>query len=203
MNPKDLYVKRLFDLLVALIALTVLWPVIGIGYLLAAASSGGSGIFSQTRVGRGGKCFTLYKLRTMHGAETEPFVTIQGDARITPLGRYLRRFKIDELPQLWNVLKGDMSIVGPRPDMPGYIDQLDGADRMLLLLRPGITGPATLKYRNEEKLLAEVEDPQNFNDRVIWPDKVRLNLEYMRDYSLANDLRYVLATIYLIDHGVR
>ena len=154
-------------------------------------------------MGRGGVTFTVYKLRTMRGGRTGPVVTVRGDSRITPIGRRLRKLKIDELPQLWNVLKGDMSLVGPRPDVPGYMDQLEGDERLLWQLRPGIIGPATLKYRNEEELLAMAADPQHLNDMVIWPDKVRINLEYMRDYSLAKDLRYLLATIYLIDHGIR
>lgn len=122
-------------------------------------------------------------------------ITIAGDARVTRLGKWLRRFKLDELPQLFNVLKGDMSFVGPRPDVPGYMDKLDGTARALLGLRPGITGPATLAFRNEEVLLAQAPDPQTYNDRVIFPEKVRLNLQYMRNLSLLNDLRCILRTM--------
>ena len=122
-------------------------------------------------------------------------VTTANDARITPLGAKLRRYKLDELPQLWNVLKGDMSFVGPRPDVPGYMDRLEGEDRELLQLRPGITGPATLKYRDEEQLLAAQDDPQVYNDTVIWPDKVAINRTYLQNWSLMNDLRLIKKTV--------
>jgi lipopolysaccharide/colanic/teichoic acid biosynthesis glycosyltransferase len=122
-------------------------------------------------------------------------VSVAGDARITPLGEKLRRYKLDELPELWNVLIGDMSFVGPRPDVPGYADALTGDDREVLKLRPGITGPASLKYRNEEELLAKVEDPQRYNDEVIFPDKVRLNRYYLHHYSFWMDLKMIFATV--------
>jgi lipopolysaccharide/colanic/teichoic acid biosynthesis glycosyltransferase len=120
---------------------------------------------------------------------------VAGESRITPLGAKLRKYKLDELPELWNVLKGDMSFVGPRPDVPGYADALKGEDREVLSLRPGITGPASLKYRNEEVLLATVEDPQKYNDEVIFPDKVRLNRYYLHHYSFWMDIRMVFATV--------
>jgi len=201
MTRRDFIVKRLFDIAVSTVALFLLWPVILVAWMLAMPDTGASGMFAHQRVGKDGKLFTVHKIRTMR-ANIGPTITTRGDARITPLGGWLRRLKIDELPQLWNVLKGEMSLVGPRPDVAGYMDTLTGEARSLLRLRPGITGPATLKYRDEEVLLAAAEDPQKFNDEVIWPDKVRINLDYMRDYSLAKDIRYLCATAHLMDHGV-
>ena len=156
---------------------------------------GGPAIFMQTRIGRHGKPFTMYKFRTMtvnHGGSS---VSVAGESRITPLGAVLRRYKIDELPELWNVLKGDMSFVGPRPDVPGYADALQGDDREVLLLRPGITGPASLKYRNEEEILATVPNPQQYNDTVIFPDKVRINRYYLHNYSFITDIKMIFCTV--------
>lgn len=201
MTRRDFTVKRIFDILISAAALVVLWPVIAIAVLLARQDTAASGIFSQQRVGKAGKLFTVYKIRTMR-LNSGSTITTRGDARITPFGAKLRKFKIDELPQLWNVLKGEMSLVGPRPDVPGYMDALEVEARELLKLRPGITGPATLKYRDEEALLAKVEEPKKFNDEVIWPDKVRINLDYMRNYSLTKDIRYLLATVHIMKHGV-
>jgi lipopolysaccharide/colanic/teichoic acid biosynthesis glycosyltransferase len=127
-----------------------------------------------------------------HGGSS---VSVKGESRITPLGAKLRKYKLDELPELWNVLKGEMSFVGPRPDVPGYADQLQGDDRKVLKLRPGITGPATLKYRNEEELLATVDNPQEYNDTVIFPDKVRINRYYQNHYSFWMDIKIILATV--------
>lgn len=187
-------VKRGFDVVVSATALALLWPVILAGWVLAARDTGASGFFTQARVGRHGRIIRVVKLRTMRdvGGTT---VTTAGDARITPLGAKLRRWKIDELPQLWNVLTGDMSLVGPRPDVPGFLDRLSGEDRKLLDLRPGITGPATLKYRDEEQLLAGVEDPERYNAEVIWPDKVAINRAYQDNWSFGTDLRCLLATV--------
>lgn len=197
MTRLDRIAKRSFDVAVAAAGLALLWPVIGIAWAAAARDTGASGLFAQERVGRGGRRFRLYKIRTMRpvGGST---VTVAGDARITRLGARLRRWKIDELPQLWNVLRGEMSLVGPRPDVPGYLDRLTGEAGALLDLRPGITGPATLKYRREEELLAGQPDPERYNDEVIWPDKVRLNLAYRANWSFRRDLAYIAATLGLI-----
>ena len=152
-------------------------------------------LFKQKRVGLNGKVFTMYKFRTMTVNHNGSSVSVAGESRITPLGAKLRKYKLDELPELWNVLVGDMSFVGPRPDVPGYADQLVGDDREVLLLRPGITGPASLKYRNEEELLATVPDPQKYNDEVIFPDKVRINRYYLHNYSLAKDIQMIFCTV--------
>ena len=192
----QLFFKYLFDRLVALIGLLVLWPVLlVVAMLIRIKMPDGPVLFRQKRVGKDGKLFTLVKFRSMsmhHGGGT---VSVAGESRITPLGTKLRRYKLDELPELWNVLKADMSFVGPRPDVPGYADALTGEDREMLRLRPGITGPATLKYRNEEEILAAVEDPQKYNDEVIFPDKVRINRYYLHHYSFWMDIRLIVATV--------
>ena len=157
---------------------------------------GGSVFFCQKRVGRNNELFTIYKFRTMvenHGGNT---VSVKGESRITPLGAKLRKYKLDELPELWNILKGDMSFVGPRPDMPEFINRLTGEAKLILRLRPGITSPASLKYANEEELLASVEDPVKYNDEVLWPDKVRLNLDYYRQRSFHGDIYIILKTLF-------
>lgn len=188
--------KWVFDRLMALIGLLVLWPVLlVVAILVKIKMPGGPVIFKQKRVGRHGKLFTIYKFRTMCIGHAGSSVSVAGECRITPLGAKLRRFKLDELPELWNVLIGDMSFVGPRPDVPGYADQLQGNDRNILKLRPGITGPATLKYRNEEELLAKHPDPQKYNDEIIFPDKIRINLHYYNNYSYIKDLHMILCTV--------
>lgn len=188
--------KRFFDITVAAVGLVFLWPVIAVTWYMARRDTGASGFFCQRRVGRGGKLFKVIKLRTMRPIEGTT-VTQARDARITLLGAKLRSYKLDELPQLWNVVIGDMSFVGPRPDVPGFMDQLTGPDRKILMLRPGITGPATLKYRNEEELLASVDDPERYNAEVIWPDKVQINLEYLNDWSFRRDIGYIVKTVLL------
>lgn len=194
MNKIDFALKRTFDILASAVGLALLWPVIAVTWYMAGRDTGASGFFCQQRVGRDGKLFKVVKLRTMRPVEGTT-VTQAGDPRITRLGEKLRRYKLDELPQLWNVLIGNMSFVGPRPDVPGFMDQLTGSDRKILMLRPGITGPATLKYRNEEKLLAGVDDPERFNAEVIWPDKVRINLEYLNHWSFRKDIGYIVKTV--------
>lgn len=177
--------------------LLVLWPLmLVIAILIAVRMPGGPVLFRQKRVGRHGRLFTLIKFRTMLPSSVPgSTVSVAGDPRITPLGATLRRLKLDELPELWNVFCGDMSFVGPRPDVPGYADRLTGLDRRVLSLRPGITGPATLRYRNEEQLLASCPDPKTYNDTVIFPDKVRINLSYLDNRSFIGDLRIILYTL--------
>ena len=190
--------KRLFDFTFAILGLTILFPVLIILSLIIITFSGPI-FYSQKRVGRQGRLFTLYKFRTMiHNADTMSGgpITVENDNRITAIGKLLRRWKLDELPSLWNVLKGDMSFVGPRPDVQGYADKLVGDDRRLLDLRPGITGPATLKYSNEEKLLADVDNFKKYNDEVIFPDKVKINLEYINNWSLWMDIKIIFKTIF-------
>lgn len=188
--------KSLFDRFVALVGLLFLWPVLLFtAMLIRKKMPGGPILFLQKRVGRKGKLFTMYKFRSMTVGGDWSSVSVAGESRITPLGAKLRKYKIDELPELWNVLKGDMSFVGPRPDVPGYADRLQGRDRDVLKLKPGITGPASLKYRNEEELLAKVGDPQKYNDEVIFPDKVRINLYYLNHYSFWKDIEMIVCTV--------
>ena len=188
--------KYLFDRLASLVGLFCLWPVLAVvAILIRVKMPGGPVIFRQKRVGRHGRLFTMYKFRSMTVSHGGSSVSVAGESRITPLGARLRRYKLDELPELWNVLKGDMSFVGPRPDVPGYADQLQGESRRVLVLRPGITGPASLKYRDEEELLATVENPQEYNDRVIYPDKVRINLYYLDHYSFVKDMQMIVCTV--------
>ncbi|MFC2993571.1 sugar transferase [Halomonas tibetensis] len=189
--------KRVFDIGLSTVGLTLSGWLILLAWVAASLDTRSNGFFTQHRVGKDGRLFTVVKIKTMRPSrELTTTVTRSGDPRITPLGRFFRRTKIDELPQLWNVLVGDMSFVGPRPDVPGFADTLEGEERLLLSVRPGITGPATLEYRNEEELLANADDPEAFNREVIWPDKVRLNLAYIRDWSLGRDIRYILDTVF-------
>lgn len=189
--------KRFFDLSASLIGLLCLIPVfIFTGILIRIKMPDGPVIFKQKRVGRNGRLFTMFKFRSMTVGHGGTSVSVAGESRITHLGAKLRKYKLDELPELWNVLIGDMSFVGPRPDVPGYVDQLKDDDREVLILRPGITGPASMKYRNEEEILALQENPQKYNDEVIFPDKVRINRYYLHNHSLITDIKMIFCTIF-------
>lgn len=215
--------KWIFDRVVALLGLAVLWPVLLVtAVLVKVKMPGGPAFFVQKRVGKGGKLFKCHKFRTMTVNHNGSTVSVAGDSRITPFGAKLRHYKLDELPGLWDVLVGNMSFVGPRPDVPGYADRLSGADRDVLKLRPGITGPATLKYRVEDEMIAgfvaDIRAGRNeqvkvfdvlpdfslmsdqeiavwYNDNVIYPDKVRLNCYYYRHYSFIKDMEMIFATV--------
>lgn len=188
--------KYLFDRIMAFVGLVVLSPILFVVWILIRIKMpDGPAVFTQKRVGKGGKLFTMYKFRSMSAHHSGSTVSVAGESRITQLGAKLRRYKLDELPELWNVFIGDMSFVGPRPDVPGYADKLEGDDRRVLQLRPGITGPASLKYRDEEVLLAAQANPQEFNDKVIYPDKVRINLYYLDHYSFVADIKMIIATV--------
>ena len=203
--------KYIFDRVVALIGLMVLWPALLIvAILVKIKMPGGPAFFVQKRVGKGGKLFNCHKFRTMTVKHNGSTVSVAGDSRITHFGATLRHYKLDELPGLWDVLIGNMSFVGPRPDVPGYADQLQGDDRRVLNLRPGITGPATLKYRLEDEMISEYvakkqadgdkrdmqEIAVEYNDTVIYPDKVRLNLYYLDHYSFVKDFQMILCTVF-------
>lgn len=215
--------KWLFDRIVAFFGLLFLWPVMLItAVLIKVKMPGGPVFFVQKRVGKDGKLFDCHKFRSMTVKHSGSTVSVAGDSRITPLGAKLRHYKIDELPGLWDVLVGKMSFVGPRPDVPGYADRLEGDDRDVLKLRPGITGPATLKYRLEDEMIAgfvaDIKAGRNaqvakfeslpdfsamsdqeiavwYNDNVIYPDKVRLNCYYYRHYSFVKDIQMIFATV--------
>lgn len=189
-------IKYIFDRLVALIGLLFLWPLLIIlAILIKVKMPGGPAFFTQKRVGQHGRLFTMHKFRSMAVSHDESSISVAGEARITSFGATLRKYKLDELPELWDVLIGNMSFVGPRPDVPGYADMLTGDDRRMLELRPGITGPASLKYRDEEELLAKVDNPIEYNDKVIFPDKVRINLYYLDHYSFWKDIQMIIYTV--------
>jgi lipopolysaccharide/colanic/teichoic acid biosynthesis glycosyltransferase len=196
LSRRQAALKRTFDIMVALVILLLTWPLVLAGWIAATVSTRRNGLFRQQRVGRDGEPFEVLKLRTMRTVPGRgSTVTTSADPRITRTGAWLRRYKIDELPQLVNVLRGEMSIVGPRPDVAGFADVLGGDDRIVLSVRPGITGPAALAYRHEEEILAAVTDPERHNREVIWPEKVRINREYVRSWTLAGDLACILATV--------
>ena len=191
--------KRTLDLTLSLCGIILLFPLLLLISVLILLSSGIPIFFVQKRVGQYGSLFDMKKFRTMVNYASHMAggpITKKNDNRITSLGKNLRKWKLDEIPTLWNVLKGDMSFVGPRPDVPGYADKLEGESRRVLEMRPGITGPATLKYSNEEELLAEVNNPKKYNDEVIFPDKVKINLEYMDNWSLWKDIKIIFNTIF-------
>lgn len=189
--------KRLVDFFGAFFGLSLTWWIIFICYIFSSIDTRANGFFIQKRIGRNGKLFYLVKLRTMRRDPSfQTNVTTDRDPRITNLGRFFRKSKLDELPQLFHVLLGQMSLVGPRPDVPGFANNLSGEDRIILSVRPGITGPATLKYKNEESILAEQTNPERYNDEVIYPDKIKLNREYVENYSLRKDIEYIGQTIF-------
>lgn len=203
--------KFLFDKVVSFLGLLVLWPVLAIvAIMVKVKMPGGPAFFVQQRVGKDGKLFNCHKFRSMTMRHNDSPVAMAGESRITSFGEKLRNYKLDELPQLWDVFIGNMSFVGPRPDVPGYADQLEGDDRDVLKMRPGITGPATLKYRMEEKMIADYvtqrqkegdqRDAQEialeYNDAVLYPDKVRLNCYYYRHYSFVTDLKLIFCTVF-------
>lgn len=188
--------KRAVDIVLSALGLAITSPILLTAIILARLDTGDTGIFKQTRVGRAGRIFTVYKIRTMRAVPgLASTVTTVHDPRITRVGRIFRRTNIDELPQLWNVLRGDMSFVGPRPDVPGFADLLQGDDQVILSVRPGLTGPATLRFRDEAALLGSVSDPESFNRDVVFPEKVRLNREYIQRQSLAYDLQMIFRTL--------
>lgn len=210
MDFEGMILKWLFDRVVSAIGLLFLWPILlVVAILIKIKMPGGPAFFVQKRVGKDGRLFDCHKFRTMTVKHSGSTVSVAGDSRITPLGATLRHYKLDELPGLWDVLIGNMSFVGPRPDVPGYADQLKGDDCRVLKLRPGITGPATLKYRLEDEMISEYvaqkqaagdtrgmqEIAVEYNDTVIYPDKVRLNLYYLDHYSFIKDFQMILCTV--------
>jgi lipopolysaccharide/colanic/teichoic acid biosynthesis glycosyltransferase len=194
MSKKDKLIKRSFDIVLSFIGLLLTWPIILIAWILASIETKSNGMFTQIRIGENGKPFKIYKIKTMTSSKGTT-ITTANDNRITKYGKFFRKYKIDELPQLWNVLIGDMSFVGPRPDVPGYADKLEGDEGIVLSIKPGITGPASLKYKNEEEILAKVNNPTEYNDKVIWPDKVKINKKYIKNWSLKKDIEYIKKTI--------
>ncbi len=193
--------KRLIDFIMSFTALILLSPFLLFISILVKISSNGSILFVQERVGKNGILFKMIKFRTMYTDHNDNnTISVKGDSRITKLGYFLRKYKIDELPELINVLFGDMSFVGPRPDVKGYADKLKGDHRKILKLRPGITGPASIKFINEELLLSQQKNPKYYNDNVIYPEKVRINLDYFYNNSIWIDFKIIFATIFRISN---
>ena len=190
--------KRTFDIILSIFAIFLLFPTFIVVSFLIVIDSGFPIFFLQKRIGRGAKEFNIIKFRTMKTNNENITITVSDDSRITRIGKYLRKTKIDELPEILNVLFGQMSFVGPRPDVKGYADKLKGVNRKILALRPGITGPASLKYYNEEYILSQKSNPKKYNDEVIFPDKVKINMYYFHNRSFFLDLKIIFATIFRI-----
>lgn len=189
--------KRAFDVVASFSGLVLLGWLILLCWLIATIDTGKNGFFKQIRIGKHGKPFYVVKIRTMREAQGYvTTVTTNKDPRISSIGKIFRRTKLDELPQLWNVFKGKMSFVGPRPDVPGFADLLDGEDEIILTVRPGITGPASLKYKDEEKILALQDNPETYNREIIWPEKVAINKDYIVNYRFWIDIKYIFSTIF-------
>lgn len=189
--------KRLLDISLSLFGLILSFLFLGVLLILSSIDTQSLGILSQNRIGQFGKTFRLLKFKTMRDTnQPQNYITTINDPRITKFGRFLRKTKLDELPQLWNVLIGDMSFVGPRPDVPGYADKLQGEDRIILEVKPGITGPASLAFKNEEELLAKQQNPKIYNDEVIWPEKVNINKAYIKNYKFKKDIKIIVKTIF-------
>ena len=196
LSKKQQITKRGFDIVFSFFGLVICAIPIVLLVTIATISTKRFGLFVQTRVGRHAKLFKIFKIRTMKHPNDENFITLRDDARLSAFGKMIRKYHLDELPQIFNVLKGDMSFVGPRPDVAGYADLLQGGDRIILSVRPGITGPATIKFKNEEVLLAQQIDPLKYNDSVIWQEKVRMNKEYIKNWTFLGDLNFIFKTIF-------
>ena len=189
---KQYLYKNIFDYSVAILSLPLVLPVILVCWIIASIDTKSNGFFYQNRIGKNGLPFRVIKIKTMYN----PTKSEQRSAITANVQSIFRKYKLDELPQILNILSGNMSFVGPRPDVPGYADCLQGEDRIVLKLKPGITGPASIKYKNEEKILAAQINPQEYNDTIIWPDKVKINKTYYNNYTFSKDIKYILQTIF-------
>lgn len=196
LTKKQEIIKRVFDLILVVVCIIILIIPTILLVILASFSTRSFGIFSQKRVGKDAQLFTLYKIKSMRKNVAQHHVTTANDMRVTKFGRFLRNSKLDELPQLYNVLVGDMSFVGPRPDVEGYADKLEGDDKIILSVKPAITGPATIKFADEEIILAKQLNPLEYNDTVLWPEKVAINKKYVQNWSLSKDLGYIFETVF-------
>lgn len=194
LSKRQKFTKRFFDLVLSIVLLPLFIPILLLLWILASIITKRNAWFVQTRIGYRGKSFRMFKIRSLLGANHKDALEIEKS--LTGFGAWLRRTKLDELPQIVNVLKGEMSWVGPRPDIPGYADILEGSDRLILEVKPGITGPATIKYKNEQILLLQQEDPLHYNDTVIWPDKLKINRLYVKEWSFSKDIYYLWKSIF-------
>lgn len=200
LSKKQEISKRIFDIFLGIIGLVVFSIPMLLFIIIATFSTKSFGIFSQNRVGKDAKLFRLYKIKSMRVNDSKNHITTANDLRVTKFGKFLRKSKMDELPQLINVLIGDMSFVGPRPDVEGYADKLTGDDRIILSVKPGITGPATIKFSDEEEILANQKDPILYNDEVLWPQKVEINKVYVEEWNMMKDIRYIYITVLRLSH---
>lgn len=191
MTNSEKNIKRGFDVFFACVGLLLIGWFILLSAIFSKIAIGGKGFFKQKRVGQNGKLFTIYKIETIHPKEATKEIP-----NISKLGQFIRNYKIDEFPQLWNVLEGTMSFVGPRPDIPGFADKLEGDAKIILTVKPGITGPATLHFRNEEAILKAQENPEAYNKEVICPQKVILNIQYVKEYRFMKDIHYIFKTFF-------
>jgi lipopolysaccharide/colanic/teichoic acid biosynthesis glycosyltransferase len=199
LNTKDKIIKRIFDIVFSTLGLILFSWLIVLLIILATINTNSFGLFIQKRVGLNASCFKIFKIRTMKVVKnTTTTVTTINDIRLTKLGKFFRKFKLDELPQLMNIFLGDMSFVGPRPDVSGFANELEGEDRIILIVKPGLTGPASLVFRNEEELLAKQENPEDYNRDVIWPEKVAINKEYIEKYTFSKDLQILYNTFFYV-----
>lgn len=189
-----MFLKKVFDYTLAIILVIIFLLPLLLMWIVATIETGQNGIFVHPRIGQHGKTFNMLKIRTLKGNYTNSITTATTHS-ITRSGRIFIKYKLDELPQLLNILAGNMSFVGPRPDVAGYADQLQGTDRIILTVKPGITGPAQIKYKNEQQILNQVPNPQKYNDTVLWPDKVKINKKYIKNWSMAQDINYLVKTI--------
>ena len=195
MKQSNQLLKRFLDIILSLFSLLLIWWLLILLIIISSIDTKHFGLFTQKRVGKHANLFSMFKIRTMTVSKNKSTVTTLKDPRITPFGSLLRKYKLDELPQLVNVLIGNMSFVGPRPDVIGFADELKGEDQIILSIKPGITGPASVYFKNEESLLAQQENPEVYNRNVIWPKKVEINKEYIKNYSIFNDMKYIIKTI--------
>lgn len=197
LTTKQKITKRTFDILMAIIGISLFWWLILLLLLISSIDTKKIGILLQSRIGLHGKSFNIYKIRTMkNDTKIEgSYLAIHNEHRITKIGSLLRKWKLDELPQLINVLEGNMSFVGPRPDVAGFADKLSEADKIILSVKPGITGPASIYFQQEEKILAQKAFPEEYNRNVIWTKKIELNKEYVKNYSFAKDIKYIFQTV--------
>jgi len=196
LSTTDKIVKRLFDIVLSIVGIGLTWWIMILAWLVSSFETKSNGLFVQERIGKDAKPFWVFKIKTMNNIEgIDTTVTKSGDVRITKSGKFFRNIKIDELPQLFNVLFGRMSFVGPRPDVKGFADALEGEDRIILSVRAGITGPASLKYKDEESILATQKNPEAYNRDIIWKDKVQINKKYINEWSLKKDMIYIIKTV--------
>ncbi len=196
LTKKQQILKRFFDLFFSVLGILILTFPILVLVILATLSTKSIGIFVQERIGMHAKPFCILKIRTMINSDAKNHITLKNDSRITKFGSLLRKYNLDELPQIYNVFIGNMSFVGPRPDVKGYADILKGANRIILNIKPGITGPATLKFKNEDEILEKQTNPKKYNDEVLWKEKIKMNKDYMKNWTLKNDIKYILKTLF-------